>query len=379
MKKKLNILILPQFTNLSIPMRTQTAEIFGNFLSKNHKIVSIMKSKSHQEHFKWNDIEFNNLTGINFFKEIYKILTKKMKYDFVYLRDNFFLLCIAYLIKLRHKIPISIHQINSIKHLVFLYHKWYHPKALIGLIINTLHLKLLKKVDLVLPTSEWMGKYLVSQGINPKNIYNLPNGANFSLYDPFLSENQNQKFDYIYIGTMERVRNLIILIQAMKIVVSQLPDASLIMVGEGDDLTQLKESSIKLGIEKNIIFTGNLPYHEVPNFMSQSFVGISPIPPIYMYKVSSPLKIFEYWGSRLPVIANRGIPSHVKAIRESKGGILVDYTPESFASAMINLKMNRDKSTEMGNNGRKWVEENRTYEKLARDFEKKVLSLFKDT
>jgi len=375
MKRKLNIVLFPQFTNQSIPMRTQTAEIFGNYLSNKHRIVSIMKSNTHKQIFEWNNITFYNLPFIKFLKKIIELLKKK-EFDFLYLRDSFFLLIIAYLIKKKHRIPISIHQINSIKHLAELFHKWYHPKALGGVIVNALHLKLLKKVDLVLPTSEWMGKYLISQGVPADRIYPLPNGANLDFYQLFLEANYIKKFDFIYIGTLAKVRKLEILIEAMKIVSEKYKNASLIMVGTGNDLPNLKALVKSLDLGKNIIFKGQVPYEDVPKYICQSYIGLSPVPPIYMYKVSSPLKMFEYWGCKLPVIANRGIPSHVKAIDQSKGGLLVDYNSQSFASAMMRLKDDATMIKKFGENGRRWVEKNRTYEKLAYDFENEVISRF---
>lgn len=375
MKKKLKILLFPQIADQTIPMRTQTAEIFGNHLSKNHNIVSIMKSKSKNQYFIWKDIEIHNLSLYKFIKKILSILQNN-EYDFIYLRDSFFLLLIAYIIKKRHNIPISIHIINPIKHMTASFHKWYHPKMLAGIIINTLQLKLLKRTDLVLPTSEWMGYYLISQGIDPKKIYNLPNGANLSLYESLIQDQDQKEYDFIYIGTMQRVRNLEILIRAMKLLCEKHKNSTLLMVGQGDDLTNLKKMAKDFNLERNIIFTGGVPYEEVPRYIAKAKAGISPIPPIYRYKVSSPLKIFEYWGCSLPVIANRGIPSHVKAICESQGGILVDYTPDSFAQGMLTLIENPKKIVEMAQNGINWVRKYRTYEKLALDFEKRIINDF---
>jgi glycosyltransferase involved in cell wall biosynthesis len=62
-------------------------------------------------------------------------------------------------------------------------------------------------------------------------------------------------------------------------------------------------------------------------------------------------------------------------IEQSTGGILVSYTPEAFADAMIGLLNNPEKAAEMGQRGRQWVVENRSYEVLARQVERGYMAL----
>jgi glycosyltransferase involved in cell wall biosynthesis len=370
--KKLKILLFPQYTDQSIPLRTEIAEIFGRYLSKRHDIISVIKTKSNNKHFFWNNIEFYNLPNVNFIKTLNR-LVKTHDFDIVYARDSLFLLLLGYILKKRFKIHLIFNVVNPVGYLTELYHKWYHPRWIGGLIVNTLLLKLMKKADLILPTSEWMGKYLISQGIDANKIYTFHNGANLDFFR--LKRDMKKEYDLIYIGTMAKVRRLEILINAMKIVVKKFKDASLIMVGDGDGLEHLKNLTKEFDIENNITFTGKVPYEEIPGLISKASIGLSPVPPIYMYKVSSPLKTFEYMSCSIPIIANRGIPSHIKTMRESKAGILVDYTPESFAKAMIKLISSPNIALEMGNAGRKWVETYRSYEQLALNLEERIINL----
>ena len=97
---------------------------------------------------------------------------------------------------------------------------------------------------------------------------------------------------------------------------------------------------------------------------------------MYHYKLASPLKLFEYMSCSRPVIANKEIPAHIAPLSESNSGLLVEFKPESFSKAMINIFENPEKAKLMGLNGRKWVEQNRTYEKLALALEKKILREF---
>ncbi len=85
--------------------------------------------------------------------------------------------------------------------------------------------------------------------------------------------------------------------------------------------------------------------------------------------------MIEYMAMAKPVVANEEIPEHREVIEQSGGGILVPYTPESFAEAIIELSDNPEKAAEMGQRGREWVLKNRTNEILARQVEAKYLRL----
>ena len=376
MKRKLKILILTFYPNQSIPLRTQLAEVFGKYLSKKHKIVAFVRIKSEKKsHFFWENIEFYNVPSFKkYVKKVFQVVNSD-KFDLIFSRDALSLLLICILIKKKSNIPLFFQFINPIKYFAEFNRKWYHPKSIGGSIKERLLMKFMKKADLILPPSEWMGKYLISNRIDKKKIYVFENGANIGLFQPSKYPQSNKNPKFIYMGTLSKIRKLDILIKAMKIVCEKYKDAQLFMVGKGNDLNNLRNLTRKYGLEKNIIFTGLVPYENVHKYISKSHIALCPIPPYYQYQVSSPLKLFEYMSCSRPVIANKELPPHVKTIKNSKGGLLVDFNAESFAKSMIQLFQTSEKAEKMGLNGRKWLEENQSYERIAKDFENKVLKL----
>ena len=118
-----------------------------------------------------------------------------------------------------------------------------------------------------------------------------------------------------------------------------------------------------------------MPQAAVPNFIAASDIGVSPVPPFSFYKLSSPIKMFEYMAMGKPVVANQEIPEHKEILEESGGGVLVSFTSEAFADAIIELLDSPEKAKEMGRWGREWVVKNRSYEILARQVEARYLAL----
>ena len=149
----------------------------------------------------------------------------------------------------------------------------------------------------------------------------------------------------------------------------RLPSANLIIIGKGDDKSKLKNLTKKMGLSQNIHFFGNVQYSEIPKFLHLSKIGLSPIPPTFYYKLSSPLKLFEYMGANLPVVINKEILEHFFTIKESEGGKVVPYDENAFASEIINLLNNPEKLKEYGDKNYKWVNQNRTYKKISDQLE----------
>ena len=134
----------------------------------------------------------------------------------------------------------------------------------------------------------------------------------------------------------------------------------------------------ELELENTVIFVGQVPYFEVLEFIAAADVAVPPVPPLDIYKVSSPCKLFEYMGVAKPVVANEEIPEHREVIEKSGGGILVPFTSEGFTDAIAYLLDNPKKAAEMGSRGRKWVVKNRSYEILARQVEERYYQLLRE-
>ena len=78
-----------------------------------------------------------------------------------------------------------------------------------------------------------------------------------------------------------------------------------------------------------------------------------------------------------PVVANEEIPEHHDILSASQAGILVPYTPEAFTQAILTLFNDPQKAAEMGRKGKEWVNNNRSYEVMAREVEAGFLNLLK--
>ena len=408
---KLNLcLLLPELYNQDMPAWPSMMEVYGEYMPRfGHKVTWIVPSTENtkqvqEEFFKEVHVYTIPYPGSHFllirifnrvifnFRKVKLILRilKKERFDIIQVRADVFNGLLGMHIKKKYKIPFGFQYLPNDKISQEMYklrigknrYLGYLKGKLDEFIIN----KIIRKADIVLSQSELMKKELVKRGAPDSKIEIFPLGVNVNLFSPDTSGLDVRK-EYnldnlkvvIYVGAMVRLRQLDIVIRAFVNVKKRMSKVKLLMVGDGEDRARLERLADKLNIKKDIIFTGQVPYFKVPSFIAASDVVISPIPPMLIYKVTSPTKIFEYMAMGKPMVANEEIPEQKEVIEESGGGVLVKFEDESFANGIMELLDNQERAKEMGRKGHEWVVKNKTYEILARGLEERYFDILKDS
>ena len=97
-----------------------------------------------------------------------------------------------------------------------------------------------------------------------------------------------------------------------------------------------------------ITIEDSVPFEQMPIVLAQSHIGISPIPNRIKYRMSSPLKLFEYMASGMPVIATK-IDCHIEVAKDKHFIFWVkEDTPIGFKNAILEAWNHRSNLKEMG-------------------------------
>lgn len=160
------------------------------------------------------------------------------------------------------------------------------------------------------------------------------------------------------IGTVSRLapeKGQEYLIKAMKIVLKQVPDAKLRIIGSGPDESRLRKLIMELSLGKKV---------ELPGFVDNldeeySKMDIFIFPSVWQMEGFG-LVMIEAMSHHLPVIAFDNGPSK-EIVDDSKTGIIVSSKNEvNLAKAIVDLAKNKNKRIEMGESGyRKFLEKYR--------------------
>jgi glycosyltransferase involved in cell wall biosynthesis len=174
----------------------------------------------------------------------------------------------------------------------------------------------------------------------------------------------------IYFGSLSKFRELDFILDVMKLVIRRLPSARLIVLGGNtNEVNLLREKSIRMGLEKTILFHEKVSRENVLNFIDLADVGVSPIPPKPMYVNSYPTKLIETLAAGKPVIANSEITEQKLLIDESGGGLCVPYKAETFGQALVELLREPGRARQMGIAGMNYVKEHNSYTKMTIELE----------
>lgn len=175
----------------------------------------------------------------------------------------------------------------------------------------------------------------------------------------------------MYLGSILSHSGLEVILEAMPNIIQKIPNFKLLVVGDGSHLLSIKNQAKKLGVYEKIIFTGFVPYQEVPKFCSLANLCINPFRIFDMTEKLSPVKIFDFMSCGKPVLATplKGMLNDFP--KQSETIIYADL--DDFEEKIIFL-LKRDDLEEIGDRCRKFVEEHFTWDivaqKMISEFEK---------
>jgi phosphatidylinositol alpha-1,6-mannosyltransferase len=161
------------------------------------------------------------------------------------------------------------------------------------------------------------------------------------------------------------------LIQSMPLILHQVPNAHLLLVGQGPYLDHLQKLVKEHGLENSVTFIGRVDFKELPQYLCVGDIFAMPSRSRLMGLEVEGLGIvyLEASSCGLPVLAGNsgGAPD---AVKQSETGLVVSGTDEKqIASAAIELLNNSDSSKKMGLAGRQWIVNDWRWEIWSKEFE----------
>jgi len=140
-----------------------------------------------------------------------------------------------------------------------------------------------------------------------------------------------------------------------------LNDARLLIVGDGEILQQLKDRSKTLGIAQKVIFTGNVPSHEVQQYIAAMDITVLANSKWYC----SPIKIFEYGAMGKAVISINTIAVR-DVMQNDKTGLLIDNIVE-LKTAILSLLQDEEKLKKLAKNWEQQVFDKHTWSAVGKN------------
>jgi glycosyltransferase involved in cell wall biosynthesis len=206
----------------------------------------------------------------------------------------------------------------------------------------------------------------------------VPNWPPKGLFESVGSNNYFAENQFVFIGSMDADRSIIQIVRAFKIFVKKNPNYFLSLIGpfySKQYQKKVKNIVHELNLESKVNVLGKMPFNEALMIVQKSKVGFSLHQPTYNYLHGMPLKLFEYMGMSVPVIASN-FNNFEKIVTMGRCGICVDPNNiTEISRAMQTLISDEKKRREMGENGKDLIFKKLNWEKIEPNLFKAVHEL----
>jgi glycosyltransferase involved in cell wall biosynthesis len=209
--------------------------------------------------------------------------------------------------------------------------------------------------------SESTKKALIQSFGIPKNIVKvIPNGVDADFYRPMLKSSLPT---LLWVGRVKRYKRIDHVLSAFRIIRNHLPDAKLIIVGDGDYLESSKNTAKMLGLS-GVVFAGAVNEKQKVAFMASSWVTVSS-------------SFVEGWGMTITENAACGTPAVAydvaglrDSIKDGVTGLLVENgNVEALAEAVMRVLRDEGLRRQLGENALKYAKQF-SWDKTAEEFMK---------
>lgn len=199
----------------------------------------------------------------------------------------------------------------------------------------------------------------------------IPNGVDVEKFQPKQASGNEDKSTIFFLSVLDefhKYKGLDYLLEALKIVKNNVPDVKLIVGGKGVLLDHHQEMAASLGLKDNVEFAGFIPDEEIADYYSQANVFV--LPSISSLQEGFGIVALEALACQTPVVTT-DIVGVAQDLKQIKGGIVIPpRDTHKLADAITQILSDAQMQKEMGQRGRKLVQEKYTWKGVASSMEK---------
>lgn len=199
-----------------------------------------------------------------------------------------------------------------------------------------------KAFNLMVANSEAVRHHFLAEVAKPVEV--VLNGIPIRPSRPLLSFPPTVAFA----GRLVREKGADVLVRAFARVVKELPDARLLLAGEGPERNHLKKLIANLNLSQSISMLGHLPHPELERKFSTAWVQAVPS----LWEEPFGIVVAESMMRGTTVVASNS-GGLTEIVQDGQTGILVPPGDDvALAEALVSLLRNRDLAEQMGRAGR---------------------------
>jgi len=195
----------------------------------------------------------------------------------------------------------------------------------------------------------------------------IPNGVDTELFKNYPSQRLKEQLgihqDFVigYVGVLREWVEFEPVFAALEALGENYPNLRVLVIGEEGGLEKTKDLARRHRISDKVIFSGTVPYTQVPEYISCMDICLIPRKPNPVSEKMLPLKLFEYMACEKPVISTR-----LRGIMEAvQNRVVYASTEKEYQEAIVKLYNREELRGEIGREGRRFVEKNYSWQSAA--------------
>lgn len=203
--------------------------------------------------------------------------------------------------------------------------------------IGNMIFKLVSKNIKIVAISQALKNFIIKKyGLSSENVLVAHDGVFLEDYEKIKETKEELKKKYLnslkdnfvvlYGGSFERGKGIDLILEASR----RLPETFFVVIGGSQEEIKRMED-----VPENLIFLGRKLQEEIPNYLKSADLLILPFTKnLSTYKYHSPLKIFEYMASGIPILASN-LGSTIEILNDQNSFL---FDPENLISFIEKIK-----------------------------------------
>ncbi len=216
--------------------------------------------------------------------------------------------------------------------------------------------KILKHATGFQSVGESERKEFLKLGATPESIYRLDNPVELEKFELIKKENILKKYNIdgkkflLFLGRINEKKGIELLLESFVNILKKEKGLFLILAGSGtkEYQVEIKKLVSKLGLEKNVIFTGLVTENEKIELLKLASLFV-----LTSHSDVHPIAVQDALTMSLPVVITEACD--YPEVKEYDAGIIVDEDSDQITNVILDIINNEERLREMSKNARKLV------------------------